>query len=61
MHRVLLGAFSLFSPIGIQFVKVAVMQYLLLAKREGRRKRKDFKKDCILLKQSEVLEFLSYD
>jgi len=32
-------------------VNVAVMQCLHLAKRAGRRKRKDFKRDCIFSKQ----------
>jgi hypothetical protein len=61
MHSVLLRAFALLLPIRIQFVNVAVMQCLLLAKETGRRKSKDFKKDCILSKQSAVLELLSYD
>jgi len=57
----LLGAFALLLPIGIQFVNFAVTQCLLLANRAGRRKSKDFKNDCILSKQSAVLELLSYD
>jgi hypothetical protein len=61
MHGALLGAFALLLPIHIQFVNVAVMQCLLLAKGAGRRKSKDFKKDCILSKQSAVFELLSYD
>jgi len=50
MHSVLLGAFALLLPIDIQFVNVAVMQCLLLAKRAGRRKSKDFKKRLHFIK-----------
>jgi len=50
MHSVLFGAFALLLPIGVQFLNVAVMQCLLLSKRAGRRKNKDFKKRLHFIK-----------